>query len=663
MRSVALRPGRLLGAYPELPPDRVSQLGRAMRNLGTPATWLRSARDAKAKAFLRAVNDAGEPLRKFDAAQLDACTADLRAGLQRHGLRPDLTARAFALVREFASRTLDLRHFDEQVIGGWAILDGLVAEMDTGEGKTLTATLPACAAALAGIPVHVVTVNDYLAQRDRELMAPLYAILGVRVGVATPDMPDATRARAYACDVTYVTNKQVAFDYLRDRVAIGHRRAAVYRSIDRMSGRPDDGNAPNLLLRGLCFAIVDEADSVLIDEARTPLKLSGAAEDPIEAHVYRQAIDAARELDDAADWHIDSVGAVALVDAGRDRVARRVADADRYFLSPRRRNALIRQALTALHLFERDRHYLVRDGAIEIIDENTGRVMQDRTWEMGLHQLIEAKEGLAISRPAQTLARITYQRFFRRYLKLGAMTGTAREVAGELQSVYGLAVHRVPPHRASRRRILPAKIFATEGAKWDDVVARAIASIHERRPVLIGTKSVAASDALSAALNRAGISHELLNARQDEREAEIIARAGREGQITVATNMAGRGTDIALGPGVAERGGLHVVAAECNDSRRLDRQLFGRCARQGDPGSCEAVWSFSDESFVKCAPRPVKWLAKNIIFGHSRKRGPGMLLIRLVQWYTERRNTRLRRRLLQQDQRLDEVFGFSGPME
>ena len=505
MRSVALRPGRLLGAYPELPPDRVSPLGRAMRNLGTPATWLRSARDAKAQAFLRAVNDAGEPLRKFDAAQLDACTADLRARLQRHGLRPDLTARAFALVREFGGRTLGLRHFDEQVIGGWAILDGLVAEMDTGEGKTLTATLPACAAALAGIPVHVVTVNDYLAQRDRELMAPLYAILGVRVGVATPDMPDATRARAYACDVTYVTNKQVAFDYLRDRVAIGHRRAAVYRSIDRMSGRPDDGNAPNLLLRGLCFAIVDEADSVLIDEARTPLKLSGAAEDPIEAHVYRQAIDAARELDDATDWHIDTAGAVALVDAGRDRVARRVADADRYFLSPRRRNALIRQALTALHLFERDRHYLVRDGAIEIIDENTGRVMQDRTWEMGLHQLIEAKEGLAISRPAQTLARITYQRFFRRYLKLGAMTGTAREVAGELQSVYDLAVHRVPPHRPSRRKILPAKIFATADAKWDDVVARAITAIHDRRPVLIGTKSVAASDALSATLNRAGI--------------------------------------------------------------------------------------------------------------------------------------------------------------
>ena len=664
MPKQSLKPGHLLGAYPQRDTDRSSALENAAHIIAGACSRRYRTRETSAKKFLRQVESAGESLRELDARMLREQTDELRGRLRRDGLQPDLTARAFALAREYAGRTLGMRHFDSQVIGGWAILEGMLAEMDTGEGKTLTATLPACAAALAGIPVHVITVNDYLATRDCRSMAPLYAVLGIRAGVVTEDMRDpAARRAGYACDVTYCTNKQVAFDYLHDRVAIGARRAPVYRMIDRLPGDSGFGSGP--LLRGLCFAIVDEADSVLIDEARTPLKLSGASGTAVDERIYRQAMEIAAKLDAASEYRVDrTAGEVVLREPGRDRVARLAADVDAYFASARRREAMVCQALVARHLFLRDRHYLVRDGAVEIVDEHTGRAMPDRSWEMGLHQLIEAKEQLEITSPAKTLARITYQRFFRRYLRLGAMTGTAREVAGELWSVYDLSVFRVHPNRRSQRRSLPTTIHVTEEAKWRDVAERASEVRRQGRPVLIGTRSVAASEALSLRLTHAGIDHEVLNARQDRREAEIIAAAGQPGQITVATNMAGRGTDIVLAPGIAGAGGLHVIAAERNDARRIDRQLYGRCGRQGDPGSYEAVWSWDDESFLKCAPGPVKWLATNIISGQFRlRRGPGMLLMRLVQLGTERRHARTRRRLLNQDQRLDEVFAFSGPME
>ncbi len=495
-------------------------------------------------------------------------------------------------------------------------------------------------------------------------MAPLYASLGIRAGVVTDDQQDARlRRAAYECDITYCTNKQLVFDYLRDRLAIGDRRAPVYRRIDRLPGDALGGQP--LLLRGLSFAIIDEADSVLIDEARTPLKLSGTIDDPIDDRVYRQATAIAGQLVAGTDYRVTgAVDGVTLLEAGRERCAELASSADPYFRSQRRREAILRQAVIARELFVRDRQYLVRDGSIQIIDEHTGRTMPNRAWEMGLHQLIEAKEGLAITPPVKTTARITYQRFFRRYLRLGAMTGTAREVKDELMSVYKLPVFGVPTNRPSRRTSTPPTIHRTEADKWRDIVGRVRATRDSGRPVLIGTRSVDASETLSAELAGAGIDHEVLNARQDQREAEIIARAGRAGQVTVATNMAGRGTDIELGPGTAAAGGLYVIAAAQNDARRIDRQLFGRCGRQGDPGSYTAVWSWEDTNFRKCAPGPAIWLAKNLASGNFRLgRGLERLVMRLVQIGTERRHARVRRRLLKHDERLDEIFAFGGPTE
>lgn len=664
MREPAFKPGHALGPYPQRESRPTGFVENARLTIARNAARAFRMDNARADGFVQSVNMAGESLQCLDARGLDAHASELRRRLHRHGLRPDLTASAFALVREFAHRCLGMRHFDCQIIGGWAILQGMLAEMDTGEGKTLTATLPASVAAMAGIPVHVVTANDYLASRDRELMAPLYAVLGIRAGVVTADMNDAdARRAAYACDVTYCTNKQLAFDYLRDRIAIGDRRAPIYRRIDRL---PLNGSWHRpLLLRGLCFAIIDEADSVLIDEARTPLKLSSTVDDPIDDAIYRAAMAIAARLVADTDFRVgNKVDDLTLLPAGQKRCAQLSSGGNPYLQSGRRREALIRQALIARELFVRDRHYLVRDGRIQIIDEHTGRTLPERSWEMGLHQLIEVKEGLDITPPMKTIARITYQRFFRRYLHIGAMTGTAREVADELRAIYGLPMLRVPPNRPSQRKPLPPTIHRSEADKWRDIVGRVRAISNSGRPVLIGTRSVKASEELSAELTRAGIGHALLNARQDRREAEIIARAGRMGQVTVATNMAGRGTDIELGPGIAEAGGLHVIAAEQNDARRIDRQLYGRCGRQGDPGSYQAVLSWEDAFFLNCAPHPANWLAKNIGFRNFRlARVIGLLVMRLVQLGTERRQARVRRRLLKLDEQLDEVLAFGGPME
>ena len=658
------RPGHLLGGYPQREAATPGRLEEWLSGLAAPLKRGLRNRPSRARAFLRTVNEHGEELQSMAAAQLASYTAGLRAEMSRAGLRPDLSARAFALVREYAQRTLNMRHYDCQVIGGWAILEGMLAEMDTGEGKTLTATLPACAAAFAGIPVHVITVNDYLAERDRELMAPLYAVLGIRTAAVTASMENPDHRRAgYAADITYCTNKQVTFDYLRDRVAIGERRDPLYRVLDKLNGAALPSQ--DLLLRGLCFAIVDEADSVLIDEARTPLKLSAPTDAGLDEEIYRQAMTAAGKLDLDADFKVAvATGEVTLLEPGEQRLEKLLAEANAYFDSRRRRNAIVVQALIACHCFSLDRDYLVRDGEIQIIDEHTGRAMPDRSWELGLHQLIEAKEGLEISRPAKTIARMTYKRFFRRYHRLGAMSGTAREVANELWSVYELPVFSVLPNKPSRRELLRTKIHRSEAAKWHDILKRVASCRKQGRPVLVGTRSVKASEILSFLLRSAGIEHQVLNARNDREEAAIIARAGESGRVTVATNMAGRGTDIKLGDKVAEAGGLHVIVAECNDAGRIDRQLHGRCGRQGEPGDCETVVSWTDEALRKCGPGPASYVADGLASG---KIGASWRIerriLRWVQASTERRHARLRKALLKQDQRLDEIFAFSGSSE
>lgn len=663
MRSEILRPSQSLGSYPERTAEGVVGLDelahRTVVRLGHRVKTSRLYR----RRFLAEVNKAGEVLRDLPGRELTGRAQGLREALMRRGLVDELVVQSFALVRELSGRCLKMRHYDSQMLGGWVMLNGMLAEMETGEGKTLTATLPACTAAMAGIPVHVITVNDYLARRDAELMAPLYKLLGLTVASVTEDdsAPN-IRHEAYACDVTYCTNKQLAFDYLRDRVQMGHRRSELRRKVDGV--RKGEGAAP-LLLRGLCFAIVDEADSVLIDEARTPLILSRPVDGQFDEETYGQALDLAGRLSPGDDFRVhERERKVVVSERGRTRLDELAAVMPEFWHRARRREMLVEQALSALHLYVRDQHYLVRDGKVVIVDENTGRVMADRSWEMGLHQMVEAKENCEVTPGRDALAKITYQRFFRRYLRFGAMSGTATEVAGELWSVYGLRVIKVPSHKPLQRLAGPSRLFLGTEQKWQAVVERIGALHRQQRPVLVGTRSVAASEHLSALLTAANLEHRVLNARNDEEEADIVAGAGQAGRITVATNMAGRGTDISLGAGIRELGGLHVIATERNEARRVDRQLFGRCGRQGDPGSFEAFLSLEDEILDLYAPRVVKTLLRSLLrsgapFGQKF----GDACMRLAQARLERRNARMRRELIKLDRRLGDVLAFAGPME
>ncbi len=658
-----LRPSRSLGSYPERSAEGFVGLDefshRTAVRLGhriKTGRWYR-------RRFLARVNAAGEELRDLSGRELSQRANTLRQALTSRGLANELVISAFALIRELAGRTLKMRHYDSQVLGGWVILNGMLAEMETGEGKTLTATLPACTAAMAGIPVHVITVNDYLAQRDAELMAPLYKLLGLTVSAVTEENaePEARR-KAYRCNVTYCTDKQLAFDYLRDRVTMGNRRSELRRKMDEL--RTGGGESP-LLLRGLCFAIVDEADSVLIDEARTPLILSRTVEGQFDEEVYPQALELAARLKPATDFSVNmDERSVDISEAGKSRLAELSEAMPQFWHRVRRREYLVTRALSALHLYLRDQHYLVRDNKVMIVDEHTGRLMPDRSWEMGMHQMVETKENCEVTPGREAMAKITYQRFFRRYLRFGAMSGTATEVAGELWSVYGLRVVKVPSHKPVQRRAEAGRIYLTAQDKWRAIVAKVKHLHRQQRPVLIGTRSVEASEQLSALLTVAGLTHRVLNARNDKEEAEIVACAGEAGRITVATNMAGRGTDISLGEGIREIGGLHVIATECNEARRVDRQLFGRCGRQGDPGSYEVLLSLEDEFVESHAPGVIKQLLRAMIHSDTRlAQLVGAGLIRIAQLNLERRHARIRRNLIKMDRRLGDVLAFTGPME
>jgi preprotein translocase subunit SecA len=584
----------------------------------------------------------------------------MRVRLRRDGFTPELVGQSFALVREAASRTIGRRHYDVQLMAGWALVQGKMAEMETGEGKTIAATLAASAVAFAGYPVHVITVNDYLAQRDAEEMGPLYRFLGLSVGAVVQGMPKPARRQAYACSVTYCTNKELAFDYLRDRVALARRSSRLHLSLEKLRGRA--ARDEELVLRGLCFGLVDEADSVFVDEARTPLILSSSVGAADEKAQCEQALVFARQLSAGGDYVIDLAGrSVSLTAAGRDKVSDLATHLDGVWTSVRAREELITQALSALILFRRDQHYVVSDGKVQIVDESTGRVMPDRSWERGLHQLIEVKEQCEPTERRETLARLTYQRLFRRYIRLAGMTGTAREVTREIRRVYGLETVRIPLHRQSRREYGVPVVCETRTEKW-----RRVAATVERlavvggRPVLIGTRSVQASEEISAVLREHGIQHALLNAKQDEEEARIVALAGQASRVTVATNMAGRGTDIRLGEGVAERGGLHVILTEYHESRRVDRQLFGRCGRQGDPGSCEAIVSLEDEIYAVYAASATGVVER---LGRIGARLPEAFhggLRWLAQFRAERRNREIRMQNLRHDRRLDNVLAFSG---
>ena len=641
------------GAYVERAGQPVHRLEERLRVMVARFT---SGTAKRTGGFVRQVNALEDEVCAYDDEGVRQAMRAVAKDLQKAGLRDELLAQAFALIREASRRTLGKRHHDVQLLAGQALLQGKIAEMATGEGKTLAGTLGVCAAALAGAAVHVVTVNDYLAERDAEDNAPLFAFFGLSVGVVKQDMPIEERRSLYAKDIVYVSNKELTFDYLKDRIALGSTLATQMRLRRLLDGH----SASPSILRGLHVAIVDEADSILIDEARTPLIISETLPDDLDKDVYHQAIGIVGELEAQRDYLLGRDRDVWLTVEGEARVRELVRGWSGVWKSPLWQKELINKALSARHLFHRDQHYIIADSKVQIVDEFTGRVMPDRTWERGLHQMIEAKENCEITGQRRTLSQITYQRFFGRYLLLAGMTGTAKEVGPELKRVYDLSVTRIPTHKPSRRRRLPDRVFKTSAERWHAVAERAGVIAAEGRAVLVGTRSVEASEILSRLLSAGGVEHTVLNARQDKEEAAAIAVAGQSGQITVSTNMAGRGTDIKLASEVEALGGLHVILTEFHESARVDRQLFGRSARQGNPGTVEAMVSLEDELFLRHVSGLVRfgsplWLGQTHI---HRQLFRGLIVY--AQFRAESQSRRIRLDTIRRDRKWLEALGFVG---
>ncbi|ALS26111.1 subunit SecA of preprotein translocase [Paenibacillus sp. 32O-W] len=504
---------------------------------------------------------------------LRAKTEEFKSRIEKGETLDELLPEAFATVREGSKRALGMRHFDVQLIGGMVLHDGKIAEMKTGEGKTLVATLPVYLNALLGKGVHVVTVNDYLAQRDSQQMGKLYEFLGLTVGCNLHGLSHEEKQRAYACDITYGTNNEFGFDYLRDNMVL-------YK--EQMVQRP------------LYYAIIDEVDSILIDEARTPLIISGQAAKSTE--LYYAADRFVSRLKPEEDYTIDvKLRNAVLTEAGVEKAERAFGIDNLFDHAHVLLNHHIQQALKAHAIMKRDVDYVVQNDEVVIVDEFTGRLMSGRRYSDGLHQAIEAKEGLKVQNESMTLATITFQNYFRMYRKLAGMTGTAKTEEEEFKKIYGLDVVQIPTNRQMIRQDLPDVVYKTEQGKFKAVVEEIVRRHQNNQPVLVGTVSIENSEKLSEMLKRRGIPHKVLNAKYHAEEAEIISRAGQPGAVTIATNMAGRGTDILLGEGVAELGGLHIIGTERHESRRIDNQLRGRAGRQGDPGSSQFYLSLEDE--------------------------------------------------------------------
>lgn len=654
-----------LQSYAERPDEQDTKFDKWGRKVsGVFNAKFSSLRAIRLKRILKHVRRHEQRLAEKDDASLRRLVQELRVSLQQAVAQPEASiacvGETFALVREVSSRTLGLKHYDVQVLGAWSMLKGQIAEMRTGEGKTLCATLAASTMALAGRPVHVITVNDYLAQRDAELMKPLYDFLGLSVGVILEGQQYEERHEIYKCDIVHGSNKEIAFDYLRDRMELRKRPGNLRRKIECLS---QGDLAPELRMRGLHFAIIDEADSVLIDEARTPLVISGQVADTglVDAAMLRTAMTVAEQLEEGLHYKIHhNESRIEITEDGEiflESVGERSTGAFRVAAI---RDHAVMQALTAVHLFHRDAAYIVRDDKVQIVDENTGRVMEDRSWSEGLHQLVEIKEDLELTEPRETLGRITYQRFFRRYETLAGMTGTAQDAAWELWFVYGLAIARIPTNRPDARRFRSDRVFGSEEKKLS-AIAKQVSDLNKKGvPILLGTRTVSTSEKISKRLSEIGINHQVLSAAQDADEARIVERAGQRGTVTVATNMAGRGTDIKLGSGVTELGGLHVLLSERHDSRRVDRQLEGRCGRQGDPGIVQAFLSLDDDLMRPKSARLHRWVARStLVFLPAVAR----LMIRWRQKTIENVHGRMRHDLLDADSNLGKLLAFSGRLE
>lgn len=527
----------------------------------------------KLEKVVEQINQLESSISPLTDAQLQHKTTEFRSRLADGETLDQLLPEAFAVCREASKRVLEMRHFDVQLLGGMVLHKGEIAEMKTGEGKTLVATLPVYLNALAGKGVHVITVNDYLARRDSEVMGQLYSFLGLSVGLNVHGLTTDEKREAYAADITYGTNNEFGFDYLRDNMVI-------YK--EQMVQRP------------LNFAIVDEVDSILIDEARTPLIISGQAQKSTQQ--YGAAARFVQTLHEETDYTLDEKAKnVMLTDEGVAKAEQAFHIENLFDHANVTLNHHITQALKAKVIMKRDVDYVVENDEVVIVDEFTGRLMHGRRYSDGLHQAIEAKEGLEVQRESMTLATITFQNYFRMYKKLAGMTGTAKTEEEELRKIYGLDVYVIPTNRPMQRQDLPDVVYKSEEGKYRAVVEEIVNRHKTGQPVLVGTISIENSEGLSDQLKKNGIPHKVLNAKHHAQEAEIISLAGQRGAVTIATNMAGRGTDIVLGEGVAELGGLHILGTERHESRRIDNQLRGRAGRQGDPGSSQFYLSMEDE--------------------------------------------------------------------
>ena len=524
-------------------------------------------------SVVQSINALEPEMKGLSDDQLRNKTSYFQAKLQDGATLDDILPAAFAVVRETSRRVLKMRHFDVQLLGGIILHQGRIAEMKTGEGKTLVATLPVYLNALTNQGVHVVTVNDYLARRDAEWMGQIYEFLGLEVGVVVHGLSFEERKAAYSAHITYGTNNEFGFDYLRDNMV-------VY---------PEQ-----MVQRELHYAIVDEVDSILIDEARTPLIISGAAED--SAQHYMRFAQIVPQLKPERDYAVDEKArTIAITEDGVARVEKILGVENLFDDVHFELNHYLNQALKAKEFFMRDRDYVVKDGEVIIVDEFTGRMMPGRRYSDGLHQSIEAKEGVSVLKESQTLASITYQNYFRMYTKLAGMTGTAKTEEDEFRKIYGLDVAVIPTNMPMIRKDYPDAVYKTVKGKADAIIRDIMERHSKGQPVLVGTISIEASEMYSALLKRKGIEHQVLNAKYHDKEAEIVKQAGQRGMVTIATNMAGRGTDIVLGEGVVELGGLHIIGTERHESRRIDNQLRGRSGRQGDPGSSQFYVSMEDD--------------------------------------------------------------------
>ena len=595
--SVA-RPGVRLGFRPEVSIPSAQDSFDAVFG-----RWLNHRVDAelrslrKFRALLKAMDVAESEYQGLDLEARNCVVISLRESLAGKKLETVDLVQAFALIRVAMEQTLGLRLHDEQLYAGWCLLTGHFIEMQTGEGKTVTAALPAIVMALAGVPVHVITANEYLVERDLRDLMPVYEWFGLTSGVVLADQDEPARRAAYTCGIVYCTHQQVVFDYLRDNRAMkNHRKGVAVKIRDLL-----EGEAYVPLQRGLCFAVVDEADSVLVDDARTPLILAEtSATDDLAMGEAAVALAIARGLEEGTHYALKVEARRArLTEFGLQLVRERTTQLSGSWQFERYRHERICQALVALYLYRRDIDYLVQDGRVDLIDQSTGRPTPQRRLQHGLHRILEVKERCRVGEESSPVSSLSFQRFFTRYYRLSGMSGTLRESRQELHRVYGPRVLSIPTAEKSCRVSIPTRVADSRKTQLDQVAEQVDQLRRDGRSVLIGTRTVQLSDETSQFLSERGIEHTVLNARQDTEEASVISRAGRKGQVTVATNMAGRGTDIKLDSEVIDAGGLHVINLEMNDSRRIDRQLHGRAARQGDPGSCQDFLSLDDELLVK----------------------------------------------------------------